>query len=313
MSVPSSLQNLDQETLAKFRAILEVTPQYVSPEEEGRCHEVAQALSEDECFAIATTSYAFWALKRLEDPAATLEVAVKITKAIARWHWTFLGPKAKTTEIVDRLKEAIALREEHKLNLYRTCFDKDATSEEEVSMREDILAEMGRQVQVLKGQDKAGRAVLFKLPRTSGGTTEESYTRIQLYVAERSAAVTEFLSAGTEDTVCAIFSLKGSGSGGPPLSWQLATVKLAQKVYPGRMGKVLILDAAFMARQIFNVIRPFLSSGLKETTAMVTGKEKAIQLAEVLEDPDVFADNGSLKEPVDIERFLTEVPFYSSY
>jgi len=180
-------------------------------------------------------------------------------------------------------------------------------------MKEDITAEMGRQVQVLRGQDKLGRAVLYKLPRTVGGTTEQSYTRVQLYVAERSAAVTEFVSGGKQATVCAIFSLKGSGGGGPSLGWQMTLVKLAQKLYPGRMGNVLICDAAFMVRQIFNVIRPLLSSSLKETTAMVTGKEKEKRLSALLEDPDVFTNDGTLKEAVDMEKYLNEVPFHCSY
>lgn len=201
------------------------------------------------------------------------------------------------------------------MELFRTIFDSDATlTDEEESLKQAVTNDMGKQMQILRGQDKDGRAVVIKVSRTHGGTTEYDYVTQQLFVAEKSAAVTEFVSKGHQDTVCAIFSMQNQNSSyTPSLAWQLSVIKLLQQIAPGRMGRVLILEASFMIRQIFNAIRPFLSVSLKESTFLVAGKAREAKLKETLDDYEILTKDGELTKPVDVNKYLNETPFYCPY
>lgn len=58
---------------------------------------------------------------------------------------------------------------------------------------------------------------------------------------------------------------------------------------------------------------PFqLSKSLRESTDLVTGSKKNQQLEETLDDPHILNSYGELENPVDIHRYLHEVPFYCS-
>ncbi len=314
MSIPSSLQKLDANTLQRFREIVTIPAKFDSTQEEATCQEVVDSLSPDEVEATANISYAYWALKILGDEDASPEVARQVAMKVIRWHVQHIGGNNNVAKSLKRIHDALQIREEQKIELFRTCFDPDATSEDQVSIRTDVRADLEKQLQVLRGQDKAGRAVVLKLPRMQGGTTEQAYIRQQLYAAERSAAVTEFLSMGEHDTVCAVFNLQNQNSKNTPsLSWQLSTIKLLQAIFPGRMGKVLVLEAPFLIRQIFNAIKPFLSASLKESTFLVAGNAKAALLEETLVDPNILTEEGTLVKPVDLEKYLTEVPFHCPY
>ena len=313
MSLPSSLQNIDADTLQRFREIVKVPAKFDSTKEEATCQEVVAELSEEELEATASISYAYWALKNLGDDAVSPEVAKQMAMKVARWQVQHVGGN-NAKKSLQRLQEALQLRKDQKLELFRTCFDKDATSEDEQSIKNDVHFDLKKQLQILRGQDKTGRAIVVKMPRMEGGTTEQAYIRQQLYAAERSAAVTEFVSMGQQDTVCAVFNMQNQNSSyTPALSWQLSTIKTLQTVFPGRMGKVCVLEAPFLIRQIFNAIKPFLPASLKESTFLVAGTAKTALLNETLVEPDILDAEGKLIQPVDLDKYLTEVPFYHPY
>jgi len=79
------------------------------------------------------------------------------------------------------------------------------------------------------------------------------------------------------------------------------------------MGKILILEAPFLIRQLFNVIKPFLSASQMESTFLVAGKSKTALLEETLDSPNILTSDGKLVHPVDLEKYLTEVPFHCPY
>lgn len=321
-SLPSSLQNLNPEALQRFRQIVQVPTKFDSTEEEQACQQVVDSLHpEDELPLVANVSYAHWVLYILKDPILTKDVTRQVALKITRWHLQSVGGN-HVTKTLQQLQEAIQVRKEYHLDLFRTCFynnnnqnDNTSSSPEEQAIREDIRNDLEKQLQiVLRNQDKMGRAVVIKLPRTDGGTTEDAYVRQQLYVAERAAAVTEYQSLGQQEKICAIFSLQNQNSRvAPSLSWQRRAMKVVQLIYPGRVGRVLVLDAGFVSRQLFAAIKPFLSASIRETTDLVSGSGKVEALKELLDDPDILTADGQLTKPVDIHRYLNDIPFYSSY
>jgi hypothetical protein len=313
MPIPYSLQNLSEGTLQLFREIVQVPRTFDSSKEEEDCRSVVQALTDEEVQETAEISYAYWVLHKLNDAVVSPEITQKMALKVASWHVQYVGSN-NAKKATEHLKDALKLRKDLQLELFRTCFDPDAESSDEKSIRADVQFDMEHQLQVLHGVDKEGRAVVVKMPRQTGGTTEQAYIRDQLYVSERSAAVTEYISRGQHDTVCAIFNMQNQNSNvTPPLAWQLHTIKLLQSLAPGRMEKVVVLDAPFLMRGLFSAMTPFLSASLKESTFLVTGMAKTELLEQTLVSPNILSADGTLVELVDIEKYLCETPFHLPY
>ena len=79
------------------------------------------------------------------------------------------------------------------------------------------------------------------------------------------------------------------------------------------MGTVLVLEAPFLIRQMFNAIKPFLSASLRASVHMVAGKAKAALLEKTLVDANILKEDGTLVNPVDLEEYLSKIPFYCPY
>jgi hypothetical protein len=184
--------------------------------------------------------------------------------------------------------------QDHRLDALRTCFydqddddDDDATLEErskgKTTMRDHIQQDMRQQPVVMK--KKGDSVVLVKFPRqaTDVGTTEDAYLMTQLYIAERANACIEFASsarrggggpATNEERIVAFFDF-GSGydsSHAPPLKWQLSAVRRLQHLYPERLERLIILEAPFWMRGLFQAIRPFLSQATRQKIQMVSDR-----------------------------------------
>lgn len=313
MTVPSSLENLGDDVLERFREIVQVPARFDSPKEEEACRAVVENLNDDEIQAAARVSYAYWALLTLNDPAISPEIAENIALKIIRWHLQYIGGN-NVKKATERIRECLNLRKERQMESLRTCFDKNASSDAEKKLRDNIEMDSGKQLQVLQGTDRDGRAVILRMPRHTGGTTEDAYLSQQLYVAERSAATNEFISMGKHDTVCAILNVQNQNSSvTPPLTWQHQTIKLSQLLFPGRVSKVIVVEPPFMVRQIFSAIKPFLSASLKESTFLVSGKAKTELLEATLVDPNILTSDGKLVHDIDIQAYLHETPFYLPY
>ena len=308
-------------TLDRFRSIVAIPPQFADSAEEKACQDVIGHLSDSELEETARISYAYWALQMHQSSNTSSDVCQSeeyrrpCALKIAKWHVESVGGHKHVDKAVQHLKDALEIRRKYKMELMRTCFSKSASlSKEEASLRDDIAADMDKQLQVLYGQDRQGHPLIVKLPRRKPGATESSYIHQQLYVAERSAAVTEYVSRGKLDTVTAIFNLKNQPKGNAPaLTWQYNVIGMVQQVAPGRIGRVLVLDPPFLIRQVFNLIKPLLSQSLKESTDLCSGSTKDQLLRETLEHPDIFTKDGGLIESIDIDKYFYETPFYYSY
>jgi hypothetical protein len=141
------------------------------------------------------------------------------------------------------------------------------------TMRDHIQQDMKQQPVVMKKGES--RTVLVKFPRqaTDDGTTEDAYLTTQLYIAERANACTEFASRGQDERIVAIFDFGGyDSSHSPPLKWQLSAVRRVQHLYPERLQRLVVLDAPFWMRGLFQAIRPFLSQATRQKIQMVSDR-----------------------------------------
>ena len=220
--------------------------------------------------------------------------------------------------------------------MLKTCFDHDCRksssegllSEDEIKLQKSIYGDMERQHQFLRGRSADGLPLLLKIPRVGPGTTDEGYVNQLLYVADRAAAISEFVTCGQQEHICAIFSMKNQDSSvTPSMSCQIGAINLVQQLYPGRMSTILMLDSPFLIRGLFNAVKPVLSASMRKSTFMLAGssgkkktKEIVIGNEKATENKnkygttcEIFNDDGKLQSPLDINKYFFETPFYCSY
>jgi len=168
--------------------------------------------------------------------------------------------------------------QKQKLDLLRVCFGSHSESLDDEEQRRAkemaalIRADMARQYNVMRGHDKNGRTIMIKFPRVKTGAAEDSYILTQLYMAERSTATTEFCSLGTQERSVAVYDYNGFASGNaPPYQMQLNAAVLLQKMFPERLGVVVMVEPPFWLRGLLKMISPFLSTTITERIKWATG------------------------------------------
>lgn len=311
MSIPSSVQNLDEDTIQKFRDIVKLPLKFSNEEEEKLATAAVEKLTDEELDGTARILYSYWALKLLGDDAITPEVTKKLATKVTIWHVQFLGSK-DVDKIAARVKKMLACREFWKCEQYRTCFDKDATSEDQVTFKKDILEECQKQVNAFIGKDKAGRAMFITGPRVGTGFEELVFGHSQLFHSEKMVAVSEFVTDGEFDKVCAIVQHAGS-TNAPPTSSNRKIMGLLQILYPARMGRAIIMNAPFLFRQFFALIKPLLPKATQNATVLVTTSDIPKELNAVLPDNETVSETGEFLKEIDMRKYVSEIPFYKPY
>ena len=166
--------------------------------------------------------------------------------------------------------------QEHKLDLLRVCFDENINGDDENKAREmasKVEDEMKKQVVIMRGNDRQNRGTMIKFARLSEGTDQEGYVLCQIYAAERSIAVTEFLSMGHEERSVAIYDYNGFDSkNSPPFACQVAAATLLQKLYPERLQTLVMVEPPFWLRGLLTLLSPFLSTAITDRIKMASGE-----------------------------------------
>ena len=169
--------------------------------------------------------------------------------------------------------------------MLRTCYQilpdgvakKEGTPEEEelkAKFRSYFEEELNSKQQFfVRGQDQSSRAVVVKMDRQSPETNQEAYALMQLYVAERGIACTEFLSKGTQEKVVAVMDYQNySSSNAPPIMTMKDSLSRLQTNYPERLKTAIITEPPFWMRGIYNLLYPLLSEDTRQKVQMAYGE-----------------------------------------
>lgn len=309
--IPSSVKNLSDDVLQKYREIVKLPLKFDDEEEESLARKAVEKLSEEELEACANIFYSYWSLKLLGDDCITPEVTKKLATKITSWHVQFLGSK-DVEKIAKRVKNMVKLRKEHNIQKYRTIFDKESTSEFDEKVRKAVLAECERQVNIFVGKDKIGRAMFYTGPRCGEGFEFLEFAMTQVFYSEKMIAVNEYLSNGEFDKVCGVIEHEGA-TNVPPTTGNRNTMGFLQQLYPARVGKAIVMNASFLVRQFFGLIKPLLPKATQNATVLVAGSNITTHLKEVLPDTEIINMEGKFLKEVDMVKYVTETAFYKPY
>jgi hypothetical protein len=188
-------------------------------------------------------------------------------------------------------------------------------------MADLVRQDMEKQFHILRGNDQYGQSVMIKYPRTKPDTTESSYVMAQIYMAERSTAVTEFMTRATRERSVAVFSYVGfDRSLSPGFTMQVAAATKLQQLYPERLETLVFVEPPFWLQGVLSLLHPFLSESITKRLVWATGSEEREKIFSSLLGPEnnnhaipLMRKHGLLKSPVSLEHFLVHVPFVGTY
>ena len=134
---------------------------------------------------------------------------------------------------------------------------------------------------------------------------------------ERALACTERKTNGKNDKVMVFYDYNGYRlkNSPPPLLVKDLLSDLYEH-WPERLEHVFVVDAPFMFRAFWSIIKHFIDPITKDLVQFVTGEEeKAIFQDMISEDQaSAFMFNGAQNDDdVDIKSFLYDVPFDEAY
>jgi hypothetical protein len=198
--------------------------------------------------------------------------------------------------------------------------EKDATRAKQ--MADWTRLDLEHQYHIVRGMESTTKqAVTIKYPRTNSPTTQDACTMALIYIAERSMAATEFLSRGTYEQCISVYNYIGFNRAmAPPFTMQVAAAILLQKIYPQRLYSLVMIDPPFWVKGVLNLFHPFLSESIQQKIQLVNGipeRESVFSSDTVTIDvpdaPKLLRVEGSLTEPVSLDHFLSDVPFFYLY
>ena len=199
---------------------------------------------------------------------------------------------------IERIKDVCQYRKDHQIDLLRVAFsdsfhnrknninhdfdesgNKNSTKTAQ-QMRQYVQSDMTKQAIIMRkgpgghnDNNHQPRPIMWKYPRRKGGTTESEYVMTQLFAAEKSNAVVEYMSKGKEQSIMAIFDFSSmSSKHSPALSWQITALQTIQHLYPERLQKLVVLEPPLWIRGLFISIKPFMSKTTSNKIQIVTDR-----------------------------------------
>jgi len=282
-----------------------------------------ETLTEEERKEAACTSYAYFLLSSSNNSGDdNILMMTKMAMRMARRH--LIAEKGDRKKALLRMKDNLSYRKEKRFNDIRCAFytntDKnidDAVLQFQSSIRSQIESEMSKQTMVVRGFDKKNRAILIKFPRTDTNTDEEAYLNSHIYMMERALACTEYASSGLEENVVVAMDYANYKSSDlPPYHIIKKLIVEMQKLYPERLAYFVIMDAPFVYRGLWKIIKPFVDPDTIQKVKFVTGDAQKLEVLGPLLSEDqampFMLPGGKLTSPIDTKHFLRNVPFHST-
>jgi len=208
--------------------------------------------------------------------------------------------------------------------LYRAAFTDGITFEDEADaqsvsvLKKQIKSDLLKQHCFVRGTDKGNRALLCIKPRTTKDTIEEEYVSMLVYIMERAIAATEYASRGREEKILVVLDFGGFKSSlSPPISALKGIAGILQTKYSERLKNLIICDPPFWMRTLYGMIKPFLDPTTSAKFVVASGSKKKVEVISKHVDASQampwLLPCGQLVGEVDLERYLTAVPFHSLY
>lgn len=288
--------------------------------QDAKCRVMLNALTEDEVETAARSSYEYFTIAESADPAereSNIELRDKYALCMARRH--LVAEKGNASLALDKMALTIQYRNEINVDVIRRCFSKmEYRDEEEMKIRgmieKGLEKELSDGKHFIRGHDNEERSLFCLFPRRYESFDTKWYLLGKIYTLERALAYTERVSGGREEKVNVVFDYQQySHKKEPPLSLIKDLMFCLRDHYPERLRFLCFIDAPFMFRAFWTLVRPFIDPVTKKKIRFISGNaQKRKFFSRIVSENQAMTfmlPEGKKPDEYDMRNYLYNVPF----
>ena len=222
----------------------------------------------------------------------------------------------------NKLKKTMRYREDKQVDDLRRCFDKDKLSDSKglhATQRKRLLDRFATGIaSTVRGYTKEGRAVFINHPRADTSWEDKDYyIKGNIYMLERALACTERKTNGELDKVVICYDLNGYElkNSPPPMLFKKVLTDLHEH-WPERLEHVFVVDAPFVFRAFWSIIKHFIDPITKDQVQFVNGEKQKKVFRNMIsaEQASSFMFSSAMNEDdVDMKSFFYDTTFDQTY
>lgn len=224
-----------------------------------------------------------------------------------------------TTNAENRLKKTLEYRLTNNVDDIRLCFETHtAESSVHAYLREGLVKRFANKASLIRGFSKEGHALFQNFPRADTSWEEEFYIKGNIYMLEKALACTETRTGGKKDKVIVLYDYNSYAmKNTPPTMLVKRLLYNLRDHYPERLEQVFVVDAPFIFRAFWAVVKHFIDPITKGLVQFVSGEEeKKLVLGSIISEDEAspwMLQGGKVVDEVDVNKFFYDTPFDHMY
>ena len=251
---------------------------------------------------------------RDEYAKAMIERYLAVEQKLHKTH----SPEDWAANAESKLKKTLEFRTENNVDDIRLCFTDTSNTDSHLHLRDGLLKRYANTASIVRGYSNDGHALFQNFPRTETSWDEEFFIKGNIYMLERALACTERKTGGRKDKVIVMYDYNGYAlKNSPPTSLVGKLLFTLRDHFPERLEQVFVVDAPFIFRAFWAVIKHFIDPITKEIVCFVSGEEAKKQVFGSIIDRNEASswmyDGAEIDGEVDIDDFFKANPFDYAY
>ena len=239
-----------------------------------------------------------------------LAVEQKLHKTHTAEEWTMHAES--------KLKKTLEFRTENNVDDIRLCFNDASNTDSHLYLRDGLMKRYANVASIIRGYSKDGKALFQNFPRTETSWDEEFFIKGNIFMLEKALACTERRTGGKIDKVIVMYDYSGYAlKNSPPTGLVAKLLFTLRDHFPERLEHVFVVDAPFIFRAFWAVIKHFIDPITKEIVCFISGEEAKKQVLGSIIDRNQASswmyDGAEIDGEVDLNDFLKSTPFDYAY
>jgi hypothetical protein len=245
---------------------------------------------------------------------ATIEKYLTVEQKLHKNH----SPEEWAANAESKLRKTLQFRADNNVDEIRLCFDKSSNSDVHAYLRDGLMKRYATKGSFVRGYSKKGHALFQNFPRTETSWEEEFFIKGNIYMLEKALACTERRTDGKTDRVIVIYDYNGYAmKNTPPTALVGKLLFTLRDHFPERLEHVFVVDAPFIFRAFWAIIKHFIDPITKELVCFISGEDAKKQVLGSIIDtaeasPWMF-DGAIVEHQVNMEKFFKDTPFDIAY
>lgn len=283
--------------------------------QDSTCRAILNALTEAEVETAARASYEYFVIA--DSDGSSKDVRDKYALRMARRH--LIAEKMNLSMALNKMKLTIKYRNKINVDVIRRCFTKreykdDEEKEIRCMVEEGLERELSDGKHFIRGHDNEERSLFCLFPRRYQSYDEQWYLMGKIYTLERALAYTERVTEGREEKVNVVFDYQQySSKKEPPLALVKDLMFCLRDHYPERLRFLCFIDAPFMFRAFWAVVRPFIDPVTKKKIRFISGRTQKKRFFSNIVSTDqamsFILPEGTKPDEYDIKNYLHNTAF----